>query len=100
MSAVSYEDWRAPYDDLFVTASRVKQLSEYVAFGIKPESDLIVAVLEGDLFAAIDLDEPIPLNVAALAAWLYDNGPNACYGSKDKVAAWLKVNAKEKLNVW
>ena len=55
-----------------------------------PVGDFLTAVLENNLRAACELadDENIE-NLPAYVAYLYNEAPGACWGSPEKVRAWL-----------
>lgn len=56
-----------------------------------PTGSFLQAVLENDLYAACrraDLGSRADLPL--ICAWIITYAPPACYGSTDKVAAWLK----------
>jgi hypothetical protein len=67
----------------------------YVEDGTKP-GDFMVAVLSNDLVGALERADPI--NAARIhdwAIWLKWEAPGNCWGSSEKVAAW--INRREKV---
>ena len=50
----------------------------------------LLAVLQNDLIAAVGkADSENRGRLAEIVAWVYNNVPSCCYGSKAKVEAWL-----------
>jgi hypothetical protein len=71
-------------------------LDEYVDRG-RPVGDFLYAVLTNDLFEACGrADMHNAPNLTAYCAWLYNEAPSQCYGSREKVVAWLKRHQEER----
>jgi len=55
-----------------------------------PTGDFLRACLENNLRNACgQADDENLANIPAYAAWLYNEAPGRCWGSKEKVDAWL-----------
>ena len=64
-------------------------LKRYVLHRYKPGSGLL-AVLSNDLVTAIThCDDNVLAALRPLCVWLYQFAPSDCYGSPEKVRAWL-----------
>ena len=64
-------------------------MKRYVEQGIKPGS-FMTAVLENDLFGALaQADEMNRDRLYDICKWLYNEAPSQCWGSKEKVEAWI-----------
>jgi hypothetical protein len=65
-------------------------IERYLAHGIPP-GHFLTAILEGDLFESCSRadDENISM-LSQYARFLYNCVPGGCYGSKQKVEAWIK----------
>lgn len=56
----------------------------------RPPGDFLRAVLENDLSGAVwRADAENLANLAAFVGYLHWEAPSACFGSPEKVAAWL-----------
>lgn len=75
----------------------VEALERYVQDRI-PVGDFLRAVLENNLTEAIGrADDGNLQNIQAYAAWLHNEAPSDCWGSKEKVAKWLKARIPEEV---
>lgn len=64
-------------------------LQRYVVNHIAP-GDFLMAVLTNDLHEALGrADDENMANLPAYGAFLYNNVPSNCWGSPEKVQAWL-----------
>jgi len=62
-----------------------------------PVGDFLTAVLSNDLTEAVNLaDDENMANLPAYVVYLYNIAPSQCWGSREKVSAWLY--AKEEVN--
>ena len=65
-------------------------LNLYIDQGIMP-GDFLVAVLEHDLFGAVGRADDENLdNLPAFVAFIYNEAPGNCHGSREKVQAWAE----------
>jgi len=65
-------------------------LEMYVNHGYKP-GDFLTAVLENDLSKAVAHADSVNINkLVDYVAVLFNNCPNACWGSREKVKAWIE----------
>lgn len=64
-------------------------MERYIAHGIPPGS-FLTAVLEGDLFEAVGRADHINQQyLADYVTYLYNYAPLNCYGSREKIEAWV-----------
>lgn len=64
-------------------------MERYIAHGIPPGS-FLTAVLENDLFEAIGrADYENVQRLADYVRFLYNFAPSNCYGSREKIEAWV-----------
>lgn len=64
-------------------------LTRYIKFGC-PVGSFLRAVLENDLSGACGCaDQEHLANLPAVVAYLYNEAPSQCHGSREKVLAWL-----------
>lgn len=60
------------------------------AFGHEPVGNFLTAVFENDLSNAIGrADSQSLVLLPALVIWIYNYAPSACWGSREKVEAWI-----------
>lgn len=72
-----------------------QEMKEYIERG-KLTDPLLVAVLSGDLWAALECTEADGDHVITeLARWVYRYAPQGCYGDLHKVAKWKAQKEKE-----
>lgn len=65
-------------------------LARYIEHG-SSVGDFLTAVLENDLSeACARADNENLANLPAYAAYLYNEAPPQCHGSREKVRAWIK----------
>ena len=65
-------------------------LRKYINFGC-PVGDFLTAVLENNLSEACGrADDDNIENLPAYVAFIYNEAPSPCWGSSDKVRAWIK----------
>jgi hypothetical protein len=79
-----------------VQAHLVEALEAYVTHGVPP-GDFLQAVLCNDLVEACGRADHINIQkLPAFAAWLYNEAPIPCWGSAEKVAAWVEAKERER----
>lgn len=79
-----------------------KAIDKYVADGT-PVGDFVRAVLENDLRGAVcHADEQNLRDLAEIVKHVYNNIPSGCWGSPEKVSAWLEDHAiaRQKRTSW
>jgi hypothetical protein len=65
-------------------------IDNYVECGTIP-GDVITAVLSNNLTESIfRADEQNRADLLEIVRYIYNSAPSACWGSKEKVVAWLK----------
>lgn len=76
-------------DDPDVPKHMINGIRTYLEHGIPPGS-FLRAFLEGDLFkAAMHADQTNQIALFILARWVLSYMPIACYGSPERVEAWV-----------
>jgi len=76
--------------DLEIKPTTFASLRRYVDDGC-PTGDFLEAVLSNDLFDACgraDADNLITL--AEIVAWIYNEAPSTCHGSRQRYADWIE----------
>lgn len=90
MGAANYK-----FRDFAIPSYMGPGLDHYIENGGLP-GEFLIAVLENNLSEAVGYADSTNLhNLPAYVGYLYNEAPAACWGSKEKVAAW--VAAKEAL---
>lgn len=65
-----------------------------------PPGDFLLAALQNNLFEAVHRADPInAFFLADIVKWLWNHAPSTCWGSPEKVAAWLAERPKEDTHV-
>ena len=68
----------------------VHTIDRYVNNGLQP-GGFVTAVLTNDLTSAVMLADSNNLeNLPHIVAYIYDSVPSNCWGSKDRVRAWVE----------
>ncbi len=66
-------------------------LLRYIEHG-EPPGDFLTAVICNDLFKACGRADDFNLaNLPAYTAYLYNEAPSECWGSKEKMQAWIEA---------
>lgn len=81
-----------------IRAGMMESLRAYVEYG-RPVGDFLTAVLENNLSEACGRadDENID-NLPAYAAYLYNEVPSQCHGSREKVGDWIAKHQRKREN--
>lgn len=59
-----------------------------------PPGDFLTCVVENDLMGAMSrADADNLFNLPAICAYVYNEMPSPCHGSREKVRAWLQTGA-------
>jgi hypothetical protein len=78
-------------NDLFRALPQGEALRRYVEHGY-PTNHFLRAVLENDLMEALARADDANFEaLEAYCAWLKSHAPSACYGSPEKVSAWIEA---------
>lgn len=78
-------------------AATKKAIDNYVAKGI-PVGDFVQAVLENNLRGAVcHADERNLRDLVEIVKHVYNHIPSGCWGSPEKVAAWLEEKRLERM---
>lgn len=73
-------------------------VERYIEHGVPPGS-FLTAVIEGDLFAAMEAADDInQKRMFDICCWFYNHAPRGSYGSPESMKHWLAVKAKEREN--
>ena len=79
------------FDKWEISPEMLYSLEQYVKEHI-PLGDFLTAVLENNFVEAVGRADSTNIeNLPAYAAWLYNEAPLACWGSKDAVNRWLEI---------
>ena len=84
------------FKEFYIPERMMGGIERYINHGITP-GHFLTAVLKNDLMEAIshgDLENQ--KNLVAYAGYLYNEAPTACYGSPEKVKAWVKSKSQER----
>ena len=90
------EAYRCRYMEYSISLSpyMLEELNDYINLH-KPVCDFLFAVLENNLREAVGLaDDHNKSNLPAYVAYLYNEAPSACWGSPEKVTAWLNERSE------
>ena len=68
-------------------------ITRYIQDGIEP-GHFLCAVIIGDLFEAVArADKENLLNLRAFTGYFWNEAPSGCFGSQEKMDAWIKMKA-------
>lgn len=82
------------YRQFSIRPEMLASLRRYIDQRIIP-GQFLQAVLSNDLCDACGrADDENMANLPAFAAYLYNEAPSACWGSPEKVAAWVTRNER------
>lgn len=70
----------------FLPEHRPGAMYDYIEHGIEPDA-FTLAVLRNDLCGALEEGDDYLFDVVQ---WLKNNAPSACWGSPEKVEAWME----------
>ena len=74
-----------------------ESFERYIEHGI-PTGGFLRAVLENDLREAFGRADIYNRScMFEIVAWLWNEAPSTCWGSPEKVSAWLAMKAKERV---
>lgn len=83
------------FQEFYIPDRMMPGIRRYIEEKIPP-GDFLTAVIQNDLSEACGrADDENMRNLPAYAAYFYNNAPMSCWGSKEKMKAWLeskKVN--------
>jgi len=78
----------------YIPRRMMEGLRRYIE-GHCPVGDFLTAVLENNLSEAVGrADDENASNLAAYIGYLYNEAPSQCWGSPEKVSAWLSEGRK------
>lgn len=94
------EDYQITYNIGHVTYKipdyMIEGLEMWINLGVKHGS-FLDAILCNDFMRAMDrADTQNAMNIQAYAYFLYNYAPSDCYGSPEKVNAWIEKKGKSK----
>lgn len=84
------EEYEAyPFREFYVPARMMKGLILYARDHIRP-GDFLCAIISNNLSEAVGrADEENLHNLPAFIGWLYNEAPSRCWGSPERMEAWL-----------
>jgi hypothetical protein len=89
---MSYE-----FQGMVIPHHMLQALTRYVEDGIEP-GGFLTAVICNDLTGAIrHADHQNIRIIPAYVAWLYNEAPSLCWGSGEKMDAWMEAKRREAL---
>lgn len=84
------------FSSALIPAYMLESLRLYVTDGIQP-GHFLTAVLSNNLIEACKRADSTNLTLLpAYASYLYNDVPSSCWGSPEKVAAWLAQHAERR----
>lgn len=83
------------FQGFFIPDHMMGGLERYINHGVEP-GDFLTAVIENDLAEAVGrADAENMHNLPAYVGYLYNEAPSQCWGSPEKMKAWI-ASFKEK----
>jgi hypothetical protein len=81
----------AEYDYSHLPERMQESLRAYIEHGVLPaRADFLYELLTNDLYGVFKFGDAENLGVLpGWLSWLYNNPPSGCWGSREKVAAWV-----------
>lgn len=80
-----------------IPAHLLEGLERYIKYGEVP-GDFLSAVIENDLKEAVGrADSEVIQNLPAYVFFLYNKAPQGCWGSREKLRAWIAKFDTEQL---
>jgi hypothetical protein len=87
---------RYTFHHYYIRENMMESLTRYIAQGC-PVGDFLSAVLANDLSDAVGrADDENMANLPAYVAYLYNEAPPACRGSREAVRSWITKFAEER----
>lgn len=78
------------FDYSVIPSYTMESLKKYIERGT-PTGHFLLGVLTNDLSMAVsNADEINRHAIVQIVCWLHNEAPGSCYGSKEKVQAWVK----------
>jgi len=78
------------FREFYIPERMMGGIHRYIDNGIEP-GHFLTAVRENDLREAVgNADDENIRNLPAYVAYLYNEAPSGCYGSPEKVQAWME----------
>lgn len=77
------------FDQFYIPERMMGGIQRYIERGIEP-GGFLCAVIENDLKEAVGrADEENMANLPAFVSYFYNEAPSVCWGSPEKMVAWL-----------
>jgi hypothetical protein len=91
MTYMSGAEIVAEYDYSVLPERMQAPLRAYIEHGVEPaHHDFLYELLTNDLYGCLRFgDETNRAFLNGWVDWLYNNPPGGCWGSREKVAAWV-----------
>lgn len=82
------------FQEFYIPDRMMPSLRRYIEEKIQP-GDFLTAVIQNDLSEACSrADDENMRNLPAYAAYLYNEAPSICWGSKEKMEKWLATKGQ------
>jgi hypothetical protein len=83
------------FQEFYIPLRMMDGIKLYVERGIEPGS-FLCAVIQNNLSQAVGLADPENLkNIPAYVSYLYNECPAPCWGSPEKMEAWIAHKEKQ-----
>jgi hypothetical protein len=83
------------FNQFYIPERMMDGIKRYIEHHIKPGS-FLCAVIQNDLREAVGAaDDENIANLPAYVGYFYNEAPSICWGSREKMEAWLKGTAGE-----
>lgn len=78
------------FQEFYIPDRMMPGIKRYIEEKVQP-GDFLTAVIQNDLSeACAKADDENMRNLPAYMAYFYNQAPSACWGSKEKMKAWLE----------
>jgi hypothetical protein len=79
------------FRDFYIPERMLGGITRYIEDGIPP-GDFLAAVICNDLAQAVSrADDENIANIPAYVGYFYNKAPSGCWGSYEKMGAWIKL---------
>ena len=88
---MSYE-----FNGFYIRDQMMGAIERYIEHGMEPGS-FLTAVICNDLFGACGRADAENLrNIPAFVAYFYNEVPSSCFGSPERMKAWMDARSRER----
>lgn len=74
----------------YIPDHMMEGLRDYIVYGHEPGSFLTAVICNNLIDACAHADEENARNLPAYAAFIYNDVPSGCWGSRDRMNAWME----------